>query len=100
MLFCYILSGWEGSAADGGVYHDAWVNDWSIPEGKYYPKMQVIPSVMHCWCHFGESTIISESGRNLAYSEGSHGFTLELPHTDYQGLFSFKAISSDPSLCH
>src|SRR5882724_12160372 len=45
--------------------------------------MQAIPSVMHCWCHFGVSTIISESGRNLAYGEGSLGFTLELQHTDY-----------------
>jgi len=36
MHFCYILSGWEGSASDGGVYHDAWVHDLSIPEGKYY----------------------------------------------------------------
>ena len=36
MHFCYILSGWEGSASDGGVYHDALIHDLSIPEGKYY----------------------------------------------------------------
>jgi hypothetical protein len=36
MQFCYILSGWEGSASDGGVYHDARLHDLIIPEGKYY----------------------------------------------------------------
>src|SRR5882724_11889326 len=70
MHFSYILSGWEGSASDGGVYHDAQVHDLSIPVGKYYLAMMAIPSVMHCWCHFGVSTIISESERserNLGY---------------------------------
>jgi len=36
MHFCYILSGWEGSASDGGVFHDAHVHDFEIPDGKYY----------------------------------------------------------------
>jgi len=36
MHFCYILSGWEGSASDGGVFHDARVHDFVIPEGKFY----------------------------------------------------------------
>src|SRR5882672_2345135 len=45
--------------------------------------MQGIPSVMHCLCHSGVSAIISESGRNLGYSEGSLCFTLEWPQTDY-----------------
>ena len=36
MQFCYILSGWEGSASDGGVFQDAWLYDLEIPEGKYY----------------------------------------------------------------
>ena len=36
MHFCYILSGWEGSASDGGVFHDARVHDLEIPEGRYY----------------------------------------------------------------
>jgi len=36
MHFCYILSGWEGSASDGGVFHDARVHDLVIPPGKYY----------------------------------------------------------------
>ena len=36
MHFCYILSGWEGSACDGGVFHDARVHYFEIPEGKFY----------------------------------------------------------------
>ena len=36
MHFCYILSGWEGSASDGGVFHDARVHDFQVPEGKFY----------------------------------------------------------------
>ena len=36
MHFCYILSGWEGSASDGGVFHDARLHDLVIPAGKYY----------------------------------------------------------------
>ena len=34
--FVYVLSGWEGSAADASVYHDARVTDFTIPDGKYY----------------------------------------------------------------
>ena len=36
LLFCYVLSGWEGSAADGTVFKDARKNDLTMPEGKYY----------------------------------------------------------------
>src|SRR5882672_4213867 len=36
MHFCYILSGWEGSASDGSVFHDARLHDFEIPDGKYY----------------------------------------------------------------
>ena len=36
MYFCYILSGWEGSASDGGVFHDAHAHDLVIPKGQYY----------------------------------------------------------------
>src|SRR5882724_9586980 len=36
MHICYILSGWEGSASNGGVFHDAHVHDLVIPAGKYY----------------------------------------------------------------
>jgi len=36
LCFTYMLSGWEGSAADARLYHDARTTDFSIPEGKYY----------------------------------------------------------------
>ena len=36
MRVCYVLSGWEGSAADGTVYDDARQKDLPIPTGKYY----------------------------------------------------------------
>ncbi|KAL0957210.1 hypothetical protein HGRIS_014896 [Hohenbuehelia grisea] len=37
LLFCYILSGWEGrSAADGRVFEDARNKGFAIPSGKYY----------------------------------------------------------------
>jgi hypothetical protein len=36
MLFLYILSGWEGSAADACVYYHAQIKDFNIPTGKYY----------------------------------------------------------------
>lgn len=36
MVFMYVLSGWEGSAADGAILEDARLNDFRIPEGKFY----------------------------------------------------------------
>lgn len=36
LMFQYILSGWEGSAADSTMYHDARLTDLPIPHGKYY----------------------------------------------------------------
>jgi hypothetical protein len=36
MRFTYILSGWEGSAADGLVLSDARETDFHIPDGWYY----------------------------------------------------------------
>jgi len=36
LRFVYVLSGWEGSASDAVVYHDAWHTDFRIPPGKYY----------------------------------------------------------------
>ena len=36
MCFLYILSGWEGSASDGGVFLHACLHDLKIPKGKYY----------------------------------------------------------------
>lgn len=34
--FQYILSGWEGSAGDASLYHEARAEDLPIPNGKYY----------------------------------------------------------------
>jgi hypothetical protein len=36
LRFTYVLSGWEGSAHDSTLFHDARINDLYIPNGKYY----------------------------------------------------------------
>ena len=36
MQFTHILSGWEGSAADGHIYEDARQCDLTIPPNKYF----------------------------------------------------------------
>jgi hypothetical protein len=36
LRFCYVLSGWEGSAADGRVFEDARRVDLAVPPGSYY----------------------------------------------------------------
>jgi DDE superfamily endonuclease len=36
LLFCYLLPGWEGSAADGRVFDHACRKDFEIPSGIYY----------------------------------------------------------------
>ncbi|KAJ8522016.1 hypothetical protein ONZ45_g1366 [Pleurotus djamor] len=36
MRFQYMLSGWEGSAADASLYHNARTSDLQIPNGRYY----------------------------------------------------------------
>jgi hypothetical protein len=36
MIFYYIISGWEGSASDATMFHDARVTDFRVPKGKYY----------------------------------------------------------------
>lgn len=36
MVFYYIFSGWDGSAADSTMFYDARVTDLHIPPGKYY----------------------------------------------------------------
>jgi len=62
MHFCYILSGWEGSAPDGGVFYDACLHDLDIPPGKYY-LTDAIPSMMLLWCHSVVFSITSGSGK-------------------------------------
>jgi DDE superfamily endonuclease len=34
--FLYVLSGWEGSAADATVFNDARTSTFHIPQGKFY----------------------------------------------------------------
>ena len=36
LCFCYVLSGWEGSAAVSRIFEDARLHDFAIPPGKYY----------------------------------------------------------------
>jgi hypothetical protein len=36
MIFYYIFSGWDGSAADSTMFYDARLTDLHIPAGKYY----------------------------------------------------------------
>jgi DDE superfamily endonuclease len=36
MRFVYIFSGWDGSAADSTMFHDARLTDLPIPHGKYF----------------------------------------------------------------
>ena len=35
-MFQYIFSGWEGSASDSAMYHDARLTDLAIPASKYF----------------------------------------------------------------
>jgi hypothetical protein len=36
MKFIYVFPGWEGSASDSTMFHDARVTDFPVPQGKYY----------------------------------------------------------------
>ena len=45
MLFTYILTGWEGSAADSQVWADALARGFLVPEGFYYLADAEFP---HC----------------------------------------------------
>ena len=36
MVFRYIFSGWEGSAADSTMFQDARVTDFPVPKDKFY----------------------------------------------------------------
>jgi len=47
MEFCYVLSGWEGSATDSSVFDDARGKDFFIPNGKYYLADAGYPACDH-----------------------------------------------------
>jgi len=36
MVFYYVFSGWEGSALDATIFHDACMTDLPVPPGQYY----------------------------------------------------------------
>lgn len=36
LMYVYVLSGWEGSASDSAIYHDARTGDLAIPNGSYF----------------------------------------------------------------
>ena len=36
MVFYYMFSGWEGSAADSTMFHDTRVTDLPVHPGRYY----------------------------------------------------------------
>lgn len=61
MRFMYVLSGWEGSAADSTILDDARKNDFLIPRGKFYlgdAGFSASPSVLvpyrGVWYHLRE----------------------------------------------
>ena len=44
MIFCYILAGWEGSAADSYLFEKARESTFAVPEGCYYLADAGFPS--------------------------------------------------------
>jgi hypothetical protein len=48
MRFCYVLSGWEGSAADSHIFEDAHQVNFRIPAGKYYLGDAGFPNCDEC----------------------------------------------------
>ena len=44
MYFVYVYAGWEGSAADGRVYLNARMSDFSVPASKWYLADAWFPS--------------------------------------------------------
>ena len=46
MKFCYLLAGWEGSASDSAVFTDARMQDFKVPEGRYFLADAGFPSCL------------------------------------------------------
>ena len=64
MKFTYVLSGWEGSAANATVYHDTCVHELAIPPSKYYLADARFPSCPELLVPFrGEQYHLAEWGR-------------------------------------
>ncbi len=47
LRFLYILSGWEGSAADSQIFDDARLHDLRVPPGRYYLADADLAQAMH-----------------------------------------------------
>ena len=71
MQFCYVLSGWEGSAADGRVWDDARRNDFAISPGTYYLADAGFPT-----CH---SLLVPYRGERYHLKECVTNMDLALP---------------------
>jgi len=80
--FLLHLSGWGGSASDGECTMMLLVMTWASQRVSTTLQMQVSPLWLHCWCHFGVSAIISESGRSV-YGGGVHSLLWSCKNTDY-----------------
>lgn len=70
LRFCYILSGWEGSAADGKLWEDARAKDLRIPEGTIWLADSGFPTCDATLCPYrGVRYHLKEFERsNLQYS--------------------------------
>ena len=84
-MFTYALTGWEGSAADAWVYHDAVNTDLVIPEGSYYLGDAGFPHCDQLLVLFGVSDTILQNG-----DDPQHGDRLDLfPYTKTPPFFGF-----------
>jgi hypothetical protein len=66
-MFTYALTGWEGSAADAQIYHNAVNTDLVIPEGWYYLGDAGSPHCNQLLVSFGVSDTILQNGDDLQH---------------------------------
>ena len=68
LIFTYALTGWEGSAANAWVYHDAVNTDLVIPEGWYYLADAGFPHCDHLLVPFwGVRYHLAEWGQSTTW---------------------------------
>ena len=75
LKFVYVLSGWEGFAADASVYHDAHTTNFTIPTGKF---------VLNFWCPIMVYSIIYLNGNT--HKQGTYVLTFT---TRYSMVYFF-----------
>jgi len=104
MRFCYVLSGWEGSAADGRVFEDARRNDFAVHPGTYYLADAGFPA-----CHAllvpyrRERYHLKEWGRapqkyNYSFSSALHNSCLITDHKIPENSSTFVIHKHEMSL--